>query len=91
MTIRTVRRVMTFVRPFRLSGVEKPLAAGTYDVATEEEQLDGVSFPAFRRLQSYLTRRATTDSSAAVTAIVVDLDELTRVYEEEQISDKQDR
>ena len=71
---------MMFDRPFRLAGIDKPFPAGTYDFATEEEQLDGASFPAFRRLQTYVTRRATHCSSGAETAIVVDLDELTRAH-----------
>ncbi|MGI9522637.1 MAG: hypothetical protein ACR2PG_13410 [Hyphomicrobiaceae bacterium] len=90
MTIRTVRRVMTFVRPFRLAGTERPFAAGTYDVATEEELLDGLSFPAFRRLQTYLTRRVTPDSFAALPTVVVDLDDLARVFREDQISAQRD-
>ena len=81
---------MTFARPFKLTGVRKPFAAGTYDVETEEEQLDGVSFPAFRRLQTYLTQRGTASSSPALTTHVVDLDELTRACEEQQGSNQQD-
>ncbi len=71
---------MIFDRPFRLSGIDKLFPAGIYDVATEEEQIDGVSFPAFRRLQTYVTRRSTPHKLGSETAIVVDLDELTRAH-----------
>lgn len=80
MTTRLVRKTMVFDRPFRLAGIEKLFPAGIYDVATEEEQIDGVSFPAFRRLQTYVTRRSTPHKLDSETAIVVDLDELARAH-----------
>ena len=91
MTIRTARKVMTFAHPFKLAGIENQLAAGTYDVATEEEQLEGVSFPAFNRLQTYLTRRVTPGSRPVPTTIVVDLDDLERAYEEQKKSTRTER
>ena len=81
---------MTFARPLTLAGVEKPLPAGTYDVVTEEEQLDGVSFSAFRQLQTYVTRCTTHDGSGKRQTMVVDLDELVRAHEEEQKLANQD-
>ena len=80
MTTRLVRKTMIFDRPFRLSGNDELFPAGIYEVATEEEQIDGVSFPAFRRLQTYVTRRSTPDKLGSETAIVVDLDELMRAH-----------
>ena len=80
---------MTFAHPFELTGIESQLAAGTDEVATEEEQLDGVSFPAFGRLQTYLERQVTPGSSPVPTTNVVDLDELERTYGEEKKSTRQ--
>lgn len=39
-----------FQRPFILDGMDTPQPAGTYKVDTEEECLDSVLFPAWRRL-----------------------------------------
>lgn len=49
MTMRTIKRTVIFRRPFRLgeSGAEFP--AGRYFIETDEELLDGVSFPVYRR------------------------------------------
>lgn len=48
--MRTTHTAVTFRRPFTLSSVEGPQPAGTYRLETEEEQIEGLSFNAFRRL-----------------------------------------
>jgi hypothetical protein len=53
MADRTTRRTVTFRRPFHLSGIED-IPAGSYEVETEEELLTDVSFPAYRRVATYL-------------------------------------
>ena len=45
MTTRTSRTAVTFRRPFSLSGVDEGPPAGTYTVETDEELLEGLSFP----------------------------------------------
>lgn len=49
MTTRTTKRTVSFSRPFTLgtSGAEFP--AGRYFIETDEELVDGVSFPVYRR------------------------------------------
>ncbi|HYE52479.1 MAG TPA: hypothetical protein VEB20_22985 [Azospirillaceae bacterium] len=54
MPTRTASSTVTFTRPFRLTGVGEMLPAGTYTVETEEELIDGVSFPAYRRTATLL-------------------------------------
>jgi hypothetical protein len=54
MTQRTVHSTITFSRPFRLSGFEEPLPAGTYKIETLEELIEGLSFPAWRRIETLL-------------------------------------
>lgn len=49
MTIRSTRRPVTFSAPFRLSGFEELLSAGTYMIETDEEALEGQSHTGFRR------------------------------------------
>ena len=49
MTIRSRREAVTFKHPFRLRGVDRQLPAGTYEVITDEESIEGLSFAAFRR------------------------------------------
>ena len=50
MTMRTSRRTVTFTRPFSLRGIETEQPAGTYAVETDEQLLEGLSFPAYRRV-----------------------------------------
>jgi hypothetical protein len=47
---RTTKTIVTFVRPFVLKGFDQELPAGDYVVETDEELLQGLSFPAYRRV-----------------------------------------
>ena len=54
MTLRTSRETVTFARPFSLRGLGAPQPAGTYAVETDEELIEGVSFPAYRRVATVM-------------------------------------
>lgn len=45
---------VTFTRPFVIDGFQQELPAGDYLVETEEELIQGVSFPAYRRVSTIL-------------------------------------
>ncbi len=45
MTTRTNARIVTFARPFLLKGIDRELPAGDYRVVTDEELIEGLSFP----------------------------------------------
>ncbi|MGD0144915.1 MAG: hypothetical protein ABSC92_17320 [Rhizomicrobium sp.] len=49
MATRTITKEVTFRRPFVLTGFEAVQAAGTYTVDTEEEMIDALTYPAWRR------------------------------------------
>ncbi|HEY0303188.1 MAG TPA: hypothetical protein VGC36_17710 [Rhizomicrobium sp.] len=49
MATRMLSRTVTFRRPFVLDGFEQVEPAGIYTVDTEEESLDDVSFPVWKR------------------------------------------
>jgi len=57
MTIRTIRKTVTFTRPFALAGIDGVQPAGTYDVDTDEETIDDVSFLAWRRVATMIHLR----------------------------------
>ena len=44
MTTRTTKKTVTFAKPFTLSPLDEVLEPGDYDVETDEELLDGLSF-----------------------------------------------
>jgi hypothetical protein len=57
-THRTLSEVVVFRRPFRLRGWAEPQPAGSYRADTEEELLESLSFPAWRRVTMTLTAEA---------------------------------
>jgi hypothetical protein len=50
MDSRTTSKLVTFRRPFALSGLDGVQPPGTYTVRTEEEMLDTLSFVGWRRI-----------------------------------------
>ena len=54
MTTRTRRETVHFKHPFRLDGVDRLLPSGAYEVVTDEEMIEGLSFPSFRRVATMI-------------------------------------
>jgi hypothetical protein len=51
---RTTKAIVTFSRPFVIDGFDQELPAGDYVIETEEELIQGLSFPAYRRVSTTL-------------------------------------
>jgi hypothetical protein len=75
---RTRHEDMVFRRPFALKGWTELQPAGTYVVETEEELIEGLSFPAYRRVSTTIRREAA-HTGALVQAISVDPRELAEL------------
>lgn len=54
MTTRSRREVVTFQHPFRIRGIDRELPAGAYEVITDEEAIEGLSFAVFRRVATMI-------------------------------------
>jgi hypothetical protein len=54
MTTRTRRESVSFARPFRINGIDRLLPAGAYEVITDEEMIEGLSFASFRRVATMI-------------------------------------
>ncbi|MDI9849911.1 hypothetical protein QM467_17860 [Rhodoblastus sp. 17X3] len=54
MTVRTNETNVTFKRAFSLPELEHPQPPGTYRVLTDEEEIPGLSFLAYRRVATIL-------------------------------------
>ena len=76
MTMRTSSTTVTFTRPFLLRGIDGVQPAGTYTVETDEELLQALSFPAYRRVATlmFLPSSPGSAASAAGLARVANID-----------------
>ena len=54
MTTRTRRETVHFRHPFRIKGIDRQLAPGAYEIVTDEEMIEGLSFPCFRRVATMI-------------------------------------
>lgn len=77
MTTRTTKSTVMFTRPFNLTGFDGEQPAGSYSVETDEELMEGVSFPAYRRMATMMQLDASSRGSAGVLQVaVINPDEL---------------
>jgi hypothetical protein len=72
MTIRTTRKSVTFCRPFLLKGIDRTLPAGEYQVVTDEELIDGLSFPVYRRVSTFMFVPAQSHDPSSVEMVTID-------------------
>jgi hypothetical protein len=54
MIARTREKMVSFTKPFVLEGVDHALPAGEYRVKTDEELIEGISFPVYRRVATMI-------------------------------------
>lgn len=54
MTTRTTRKKVVFLHPFTLKGVDRTLPPGEYQTITDEEMIEGLSFPVYRRISTMI-------------------------------------
>jgi len=72
MTIRTSSKTVSFARPFLLKGVDWVLAAGQYKVITDEELIEELSFPVYRRVATMIFVPADSQNSSSVEMVAID-------------------
>jgi hypothetical protein len=53
-TTRSRRETVHFRRPFRIRGVDRLLPPGAYEVITDDEMIEGISFPCYRRVATMI-------------------------------------
>ncbi len=79
MESRTQRDTLVFRHPFTLAGLPEPQPAGSYTVETEEEMIESLSFAAWRRVSTTLTRQHA-GSRGVIQALSVDPVDLARAH-----------
>ena len=76
MTVRTKRKTVTFVHPFSLKDVGRTLPAGAYEVVTDEEMIEGLSFPVYRRGSTIIMVPAPAPRTTSIEMLTIDPREL---------------
>lgn len=72
MLLRTTTTTATFSRPFLLEEADRELPAGFYLVEAYEELLDGLSFPACRRVATFLRIQVNHGGSRRLEALSIE-------------------
>lgn len=75
---------MVFRRPFHIGWTDHALPAGSYEVVTEEEQLEAISFVAYRRLHTYIYRQSSADNVGLEPSYDVDPRDLAEAFARDQ-------
>ena len=73
MTMRISSKTVTFALPFLLKEIDRELAAGSYLVVTDEELIEQLSFPAYRRVSTMIFVPAQASSVEMVSIDPLDL------------------
>jgi hypothetical protein len=76
MTLRTTSKVITFVHPFALPGLDHAQPSGAYTVQTDEEPIESLSFLAYRRVATLIFLSLHPKKSGSFQAISVAPEEL---------------
>ena len=71
MTVRSRREIVTFKQPFQIRGVDRLLPAGAYEVVTDEEMIEGLSFASFRRIATLIMVPAAASRGSAMEMISI--------------------
>jgi hypothetical protein len=81
MTIRTHSKTIVFSHPFSLKGVDHVLPPGTYRVVTDEELIESLSFPVYRRVATMIFVRAASHGGSAIEMVTIDPADLETAQE----------
>ena len=72
---------MTFAHPFLLKGVDRILAAGDYRIVTDEELIEELSFPVYRRVATMIFVPAESGRASTVEMVTIDPQDLQAAQE----------
>jgi hypothetical protein len=86
MTTRTSRKTVTFNSPFSLAGGDCRYSAGDYEVVTDEELIEGLSFPAYRRLATMMLVPAQSHHSSSVEMLNIDPQDLAAALQRDEVA-----
>jgi hypothetical protein len=71
LTTRSRTETVTFNHPVRLAGLDRLLPPGAYEVVIDEEMIEGLSFPCYRRVATMMMVPAEGQGRSAVEMITL--------------------
>jgi hypothetical protein len=71
-TTRTRRASVVFNHPFLLKDVGRLLPSGSYEVVTDEELIEGLSFPVYHRVSTMIMVPAASHRTSSVEMVIID-------------------
>jgi hypothetical protein len=77
MTMRSRRETITFRHPFRIKGIDRELQPGAYEVVTDEEMIEGLSFASFRRVATMIMVPGATPRASSMEMISISATDLS--------------
>jgi len=72
MTTRSLGKTMVFSKNSRLAGIGRVPPAGDYRVLTNEELIEGLSFPVYRRVATMMFVPARSRPTSSVELVTID-------------------
>jgi len=78
---RITESFVSFTYPFKLAPLDVELAAGTYRVVTDDEEISGMTYLAFRRIATMLHTPALAIRSSSHQVFEIDPDDLAAAIE----------
>ena len=82
MTMRSRRETVHFRHPFRIKGIDRQLAPGAYEIITDEEMIEGLSFASFGRVATMIMvpgAAPRTSSMEMISISSIDLSDAQRI------------
>jgi hypothetical protein len=84
MITRKKRVTLSFQHPFSLNGVDRRLAAGQYEVVTDQELIEELSFPVYRRVATPIFLPADAYQPSSIEMVNVDPADLSAAHERDK-------
>ena len=84
MSIRTTRKMVEFSNPFSMKGVGRVLPAGNYEIVTDEELIEGLSFPVYRRVATMMLAYSKSSGVPSTEMLTIDPRDLVAAMERDK-------
>jgi hypothetical protein len=85
MNIRTTHTTVKFSNPVSIEGVGRVLPAGSYEVVTDEELIEGLSFPVYRRVATMILA-LTQSSLPSIEMLTIDPHDLAEAMKRDTLA-----